>query len=328
MAFPLLEDGAPGCRWMRVDTWRLHPAERVSIFAQSVTFPSSHGMIPAMSGMAGDGVAGHFARQVKKERLAHGWSLAELGRRTGLDPAHLGRVESSRRPPTEAIAAALDTVFPERRGWFTDWLSESREWAEIPATFRSWPDYEDRAATIRTWNPGIIGGLVQCEEYARALIAVQPGVTDEIMAARLATRAERQRRVLERQDSPPSVWIIVDEMALYREVGTPAVMAAQMRHLAEVAARPQVTLTVMRAIAHAANASGFVLADDAAWCEHLAAGGVYTEPQTVSMLAQRFDSLRAECYRASESLAMIDRTTEIWASGVSPLTRMATAASA
>jgi Domain of unknown function (DUF5753) len=117
-------------------------------------------------------------------------------------------------------------------------------------------------------------------------------------------------------------------MALYRPVGTPAVMAAQLSHLAEIAARPQVTLTVMSAMAHAANASGFVLADDAAWCEHLAAGGVYTEPQIVTGLAQRFDSLRAECYRASESLALIDRTMEIWTAGVSPLTQMGTAASA
>jgi transcriptional regulator with XRE-family HTH domain len=285
-------------------------------------------MLPAMSGMATNGVAGHFARQMKKERLAHGWSLAELGRRTGLDPAHLGRVESGRRPPTEAVAAALDVVFPERRGWFTDWLSESREWAEIPATFRSWPDYEDRAATIHAWSPGVLHGLLQTEDYARALIAVQPGVNDEVMAARLAARAERQRRVLDRPDSPPSVWVIVDEMALYRQVGTPAVMAAQLRHLVEVATRTRVTLTVMPAIAHPANASGLVLAGDAAWCEHLAAGGVYTEPQTVTMLTQRFDSLRAECYRASESLAMFDRTTEIWASGVSPLTRMATAETA
>ena len=285
-------------------------------------------MMTAMSGMVGNSVAGHFARQMKKERLAHGWSLAELGRRTGLDPAHLGRVESERRPPTEAIAAALDTAFPSRRGWFADWLSDSREWAEIPATFRSWPDYEDRATTIRAWSPGVLHGLLQTEGYAHALIAVQPGVTAEVTAVRLAARAERQRRVLDRQDSPPSVWVIVDEMALYRQVGTPAVMAAQLRHLAEIAARPLVTLTVMPAIAHAANASGFVLADDAAWCEHLAAGGVYTEPQIVTTLERRFDSLRAECYRASESLALIDRTTEIWTAGVSPLTRMAMAETA
>jgi transcriptional regulator with XRE-family HTH domain len=238
---------------------------------------------------------------MRKERLAHGWPLAELGRRTGLDPAHLGRVESGRRPPTEAVAAALDGVFPSRRGWFSDWLSESREWAEIPATFRFWPDYEDRAATIRAWSPGILHGLVQTEDYARALIAAQPGVTAETASARLAARAERQARVLNRE-RPPSAWVIIDQLSLYRQVGTPAVMAGQLRHLTETAAKPHVTITVMPAIAHSANASGFVLADDAAWCEHMAAGGAYTDPQIVTRLAQRFDSLRAESYRASASL--------------------------
>jgi transcriptional regulator with XRE-family HTH domain len=284
-------------------------------------------MITAMIGMGNGGVAGHFARQMKKERLAHGWSLAELGRQAGLDPAHLGRVESGRRPPTEAIAAALDAAFPSRRGWFSDWLTESREWSEIPATFRNWPDFEDRASTIRAWMPGIVHGLVQTEQYARALIVVQ-GVTAEVMDARLTARMERQRRVLDRKGSPPSVWVVVDQLALFRQVGTPSVMAGQMRRLAEIAARPHVTLTVMPAIAHAANASGFTLADEAAWCEHMAAGGVYTEPQIVTSLAQRFDSLRAESYRASESLALFDRMAELWSAGASPLTPTATAVTA
>ena len=62
----------------------------------------------------------------------------------------------------------------------------------------------------------------------------------------------------------------------------------------------------MPAIAHAANASGFVLADDAAWCEHLAAGGVYTEPQIVNGL----DGNGGECVElASDSDAILVRDT-------------------
>jgi hypothetical protein len=225
------------------------------------------------------------------------------------------------------VAAGLDAVFPGRRGWFADWLNESREWPEVPATFRSWPDYEDRSASIRTWTPGIVDGLAQAEDYARALIDVQPGVTADAASARLIARIERQRRVLERSD-PPHTWIVVDEMALYRLVGSPAVMAGQMRHLLAIGSLPLVTLTVMPAIAHAANASGFVLADDAAWCEHLAAGGVYTDSQIISALAARFDSLRAESYRASESAAMIAKAGELWTAGANPATQMATVASA
>src|ERR1700734_3054234 len=57
----------------------------------------------------------HFGRQLKKERLARGWSLPELSRRTGIDAGHLSRLENGKRPPTEAIALACDDVFPERR---------------------------------------------------------------------------------------------------------------------------------------------------------------------------------------------------------------------
>lgn len=278
--------------------------------------------------MYGDRVALHFARQMKKERLAYGWSLAELGRRTGINPSHLGRIESGRRPPTMEIAIALDKVFPGRRGWFADWLSDSEQWPEIPAAFRHWPDYEDRSKTIRTWNPGIFGGLTQCEDYSRALIRVHPRVNAEVMAARLEARKERQQRVLDREKNPPHVWVIIDELAFYRRVGSPEIMATQMRHLADLAAKPNVTLTVMPAVEHPANASGFVLTDDAAWCEHQVSGGVYTAPADVADLAERFDLLRAECYRASESLTFINEMAEIWASGVNPLTQMATVVTA
>jgi ribosome-binding protein aMBF1 (putative translation factor) len=59
----------------------------------------------------------HFGRQVKKERLARGLSLRELSARSGIDYSHLSRIEGGKRPPTEAVADALDAAFPERRGW-------------------------------------------------------------------------------------------------------------------------------------------------------------------------------------------------------------------
>jgi transcriptional regulator with XRE-family HTH domain len=277
-----------------------------------------------MNGSKENGMAGHFGRQVRKERLAHGWSLDELSRRTGINAAHLSRIENGRRPPTDAIALACDAAFPERRGWFSDWYDESRTWAEVPPGFRSWAEVEEKAVTLRDWWPSIISGQLQTEGYARALISVQPAVTDEIMRARLANRMERQRRVLYR-DNPPSVWFIVDELALYRCVGSARVMAEQMSHLAAVAAMPNVTVTVMPAIAHPANASGCIIAgDDAAYAEHMAGGFTYTDEATVSALAMRFDSLRGECYRVSESAALIERLGEIWTAGASPLTRTAT----
>lgn len=280
-----------------------------------------------MVGSRVNGAAGHFGRQMKKERLARGWSLVELAQRMGADAAHLGRVESGKRPPTENLAIKCDAVFPERSRWFTEFYEESRHWPEVPASFKSWPEYEDKAVSLRDWSPSIVTGLLQTQDYARALISVQPAVTQETVSARLANRMERQKRVMGR-DNPPAAWFVIDELSLYREVGSAEAMGAQLRQLLTIAAVPKVTIQVLPAVVHPVNASGFLMADDAVWIEHAAGGFVYTEPETVSALALRFDSLRGECYRVSESRALIERLEGIWAAGASPLTRTATAGTA
>jgi hypothetical protein len=251
----------------------------------------------------------HFGRQVKKERLAHGWGLDELSRRTGINPGHLSRIENGRRPPTEALADACDAAFPERRGWFREYFEDSRAW--MPPGFRSWPEYEDKASRLSVWSPGIVHGLLQTEDYARSLLSTLPGATAEAVTARLANRMERQRRVLYRE-KPPSVCFVVDHTALYRCVGSAEVMADQMSHLSVVAALPNVMLQVLPAVAHPVTASELIMADDAAYAEHVAGGYAYSDDETVSGLSRLFDTVRGECYRVSESLAIIGKAGELW----------------
>jgi transcriptional regulator with XRE-family HTH domain len=274
-----------------------------------------------MEGRTPNGVAGYFGKQLRKERLKAGWSLTELARRMGMDDAHLGRIERGLRPPTEVIAAKADGVFASRDGWFADYYRESRSW--VPAAFKAWQEYEDKAARLSIWSPGILHGLAQVPAYARAILSVS-GATDEVITARLAARLERQRRVLHRDD-PPSVWFIVDQLSLYREVGSAGVMSEQCAHLTELASLPSVTMTVMPAVAHPANESGFIIADGAVYAEHVCSGGVYDQDQTVSAQVARFDSLRAESFRASESVRLIREVGERWTRGGSPLTQAATA---
>jgi hypothetical protein len=246
---------------------------------------------------------------MKKERLARGWGLDELSRRTGINPGHLSRIENGRRPPTEALADTCDAVFPERRGWFREYFEDSRAW--MPPGFRSWPEYEDKATRLSVWSPGVVHGLFQTEDYARALLSTLQGAPAEAVAARLANRMERQRRVVYRDD-PPSTCYVVDHTALYRCVGSAEVMAGQMSRLLEVAAIPNVTLQILPAVAHPATQSGFMVSDGAAYAEHVAGGYSYTDDETVSGLAQLFDTLRGECYRVSESLAIIRKADELW----------------
>jgi Domain of unknown function (DUF5753)/Helix-turn-helix domain len=255
-------------------------------------------------------VLAHFGKQVKKERLARGWSLPELERQTGIDAGHWSRIERAVRPPTEYVAEACDRVFAERKGWFSEYYRDSRSWA--PPGFRSWTEEENSATSLRVWSPSVIHGLLQTEDYARALLSVHPDVTIEMIASRLATRMARQKRLFARD--VPTLFLI-DQLALYRSVGSPEVMGVQMQHLAAMAARLRVTIQVVPAVAVPSVAHGIELTDGAAYGETIVNGSVWTDEETCSALSRVFDSLRSEAWRASESLALISEAGELWTGG-------------
>ena len=173
--------------------------------------------------------ARYFGRQVRRARRAAGWTLAEFGQRIGYDPGQISRIETGKRPPTELFAQMCDEAFPDRDGWFSEFYAESRTWIATPPWFRSWVEHEQHAATLRIWQLGVLSGLLQTEDYARSILAVNPGVTDDDVSARLAARLERQA-ILTRDD-PPAAWFLVDEAALCRRIGPQDVMAAQLAHL-------------------------------------------------------------------------------------------------
>jgi Domain of unknown function (DUF5753)/Helix-turn-helix len=256
--------------------------------------------------------ATYFGRQMKKERLARGWTLREFADRSGIEFTVASRIENGKRPPNEKVAKACDAVFPDRHGWFLELYEESKSW--VPASFRSWGEYEDKATVIRAWSPSVLHGLLQTEGYARAQLKTLPGATDEMINARLAARMARQQRVLMREN-PPLALFVVDELSLLREAESPEVMAIQMRKLIEIAHLPHVTMQVLPAVVHPVSSSELIVTDSAAYVEHLVGGLVYADDESVSPLLRLFTMIQAESYRASESLRMFERMAEAWTGG-------------
>jgi transcriptional regulator with XRE-family HTH domain len=249
-----------------------------------------------------DNPASHFGRQVKKERLARGWTLPHLAEVAGIDNGHWSRIENGKRPPTEKIALAADKAFPERRSWFWEYWSELQSWSEVPPWFKPWNEYEMSTTTIRASSPGNVHGLLQAEDYARAQIALRPGITPERLAEHVANRMARQQRVLHRDDPPLAHFLVslvsLRDMPRYLKAG-------QLRRLLEAAALPNVTLQVVPVCWHPGTAGELILTDSAAYTESLISGQVYADEESVSSLARRFDSIRAEAMMASESIALI-----------------------
>lgn len=124
---------------------------------------------------------------------------------------------------------------------------------------RSWVDQERRAHLLRTWEPMLIPGLLQCESYMRAVIAAVPanaGKVDELVAVRL----ERQAATIYR-DNPVAYSAIIGEIALRR--GPREILKEQLEHLVDVGHRPNVRIRLILAEPegiHVGLGGGFVIA--------------------------------------------------------------------
>ncbi len=255
--------------------------------------------------------AAYFGRQVRKERTARGWSLHEFGQLIAYHPAAISRVETGKRPPTESFAGQCDRVFPERGGWFREFFEESRGWLALPAWLRDWASHEQSTRVLRDWCPSVVTGLLQTEEYAREVSAMTPCVAEDEVNARVTARLARQQRVLLREE-PPAAWFLLDHFALLRQIGTPELMAAQMRHLTALASLPHVTIQVVPGTAHAGLAGGFTVTDHGAYAESVMRGQVFETAETVTVLSLRFDTLRSSACSAPDSTRLLRQAADLW----------------
>jgi transcriptional regulator with XRE-family HTH domain len=260
---------------------------------------------------------GHFfGSEVRRAREAAGLSQSELGVLVPCDKSVVSRVEAGLVQADEAFAHACDVAFPGLDGFFARFWKDCQTWGlAFPPAFREFAVYEAEAVTLWTFQHSLVPGLLQTEAYARAVLERHPNVTPAQVDERVAARMGRQA-VLERAE-PPVLWVLLDENVLHREVGGAAVMAEQMVHLAALAMRPCITVQVIpKAGAHVGLTGAFSMAEteDAfvAHLEHIADGMMTNSPAIVARANVRFDSLKADAYRRSESLALIEEAARRW----------------
>jgi transcriptional regulator with XRE-family HTH domain len=258
----------------------------------------------------------HFGSEVRRAREAAAMTLTELGAMVPCDNSTVSRIESGLIAPDAHFAEVCDTAFPEMRGWFTRFWKDSQGWgsAFTPA-LREFAEYEAEALTLRTFEHSVIPGLLQTDDYAREVLSRHPHVTPEQVTERVAARMARQP-VLDRDD-PAVFWVLIDESILRREIGSPKIMADQLDKLAEMARRATVTVQLVPDKgAHIGMMGAFMLAEtpdaNVVYLDHFADGMTTDSPAIVATVSMRFDVLRTEALRGSESLEIIEAAAETW----------------
>jgi Domain of unknown function (DUF5753) len=178
--------------------------------------------------------------------------------------------------------------------------------------FRAYVDLEQAASLIREYEGQFVPGLLQTEEYARAVVAGALDESAEDIERRVQLRVARQA-LLTTQDAP-RLWAVVDEAALRRPVGGgPDVMRVQLERLIDATKLPNVTLQVLPfdAGAHPAMVGAFSLLrfaevdiPDVVYLEHLT-GAMYLDKR--EDVRQYLHVMESICVRAEPP----DRTPEI-----------------
>ncbi|PYC75154.1 transcriptional regulator [Micromonospora arborensis] len=130
----------------------------------------------------------------------------------------------------------------------------------LPTWFQSYLGLEAAAALIRSYEVQFVPGLLQTREYARSVVLLGHGTADPAeIDRRVALRMRRQQ--LLRRENPPQLWAVVDEAALRRPIGGPAVMRGQLAALIEATKSPNIRLQVIPFAAggHAAAGGAFTI---------------------------------------------------------------------
>jgi hypothetical protein len=178
--------------------------------------------------------------------------------------------------------------------------------------FETYIGLEATAASVRSYDAQLVHGLLQTEGYARAaLLALCVGETPDAIEEQVRLQMKRQAQ-LDRVGQPLRLWTIMEEEALRRPVGGPAVMGAQLGRLLDATESPDVTIQVLPTScgAHAGLDGAFSIVGfrdparpDVAYLPSRAEG-VCLENQ-VTELAQRFNHLQAAALDIGESADLI-----------------------
>lgn len=185
----------------------------------------------------------------------------------------------------------------------------------LPPWFRAYVDLEAAAALIRTYEGQFVPGLLQTEEYMRAVIhGAHLDDSPEAVAQRIELRLARQ--TLLSRSGAPHLWAVVDEAALRRPVGGPKVMRAQVERLIEAAALPSVTLQVLPfgAGAHPAMVGAFSIlrfpdADlpDVVYLEHLTSALYLDKRDDVDQYLHVMESICARSTAPDRTAAILGK---------------------
>ena len=248
-------------------------------------------------------------------RVAAGMTVEDAAARMEVSPAKISRLETGARGVSVADVRFLCDLFrvsTEERDRLLNLTRESkrRSWWQqygLPESLATYIGLEDAAVSIHQYETSLVPALLQTEDYAYALTSgTAPDASDEQVRHLVQARLTRQE--LLQSERPPELWTVVDESALHRQVGGPAVLRSQLEALADRGRPKNVTVQVipLEAGAHPGMDSAFTIlqleeVSDVVYVEGLIGNFYLQSPTDIARYRRAFDQLRAIALGPRES---------------------------
>ncbi|MDX3838183.1 helix-turn-helix domain-containing protein [Streptomyces europaeiscabiei] len=260
---------------------------------------------------AGSGILRVFGRQLKRFRVRAGLERAEFGSVTGYSVSTIAAYEQGRRVPPPKFIDQADEVLDA--GGVLQEMKEEVARAQYPAFFRDAARLEAEAVEVWVYATQAVPGLLQTEEYMRAVFGMwRPLLDEETVEQRVAARLARQHIF----DRKPAALLsfVLDEAVLRRPLGGWGVMRGQLEQLMLVAEFRNVEIQVMpldRDDNAGVDGPFTVLqradGDQVAYLEAQGRSTMVSDRREVQGIVSRYGIVRAQALTPRESLAFVEK---------------------
>ncbi|MET7454003.1 helix-turn-helix transcriptional regulator [Streptomyces sp. NPDC005574] len=251
-------------------------------------------------------------RQLKAWRERAGLTQGELGTAIGYGEELVSSVERGRRVPRPEFLDKADEVLDA--GGIIAAMKRDVAEARYPRKLRDLAKLEGEAVELGAYNDSVIHGLLQTEEYARALFrARRPLLGEDVIEREVSARMARQE-IIDRTKTVPVFSFVQDEVALRRKVGGKMVRRRQLERLLEVGQLRNVEIQVLPSDHddHAGLTGGFRIlklpgGTTVGYTEVLHITRLLSDPREVQFLETHYGSIRAQALTPRESLTFVEK---------------------
>ncbi|MFG1949712.1 helix-turn-helix domain-containing protein [Micromonospora sp. NPDC048830] len=254
--------------------------------------------------------------QLRRLRQNAGLSQEDFGKLVHFSGSQVSALELGQRAVDRHFLKRADEVL--NTGGLLISLLKMAERDRQPSWFRPWLDAERQAQQIRCYQPTLVPGLLQTENYARAMIRTDDMISDGEVEKRLAVRMDRQS-ILVGPDHPKYVAVIEEAVLRRADEGFRGIMTEQITHLIECAERPHIHIHIVPTSVslHVGLVGPFALArgGDGGWVghlEHQLGGEVLDKDEDVAILLSRWESVRSEALSRRQSIELMKEVMLSW----------------